>query len=169
MKNQLEPEASDLLGVPYVKLSRRDELQKGVRLHAEHWKYTDFPKFQPGDIVWTYGSPNVAQTVITEAFNAEITTETGAYHVLNIEYFVLQPDEITHEQKLIELAHKVNHARKVDFEMLKGMIRHRGTTPALAALYFSPSQTELANLELFLEIMGKSSTFAHKAHKQLKP
>ncbi len=206
MKNQLEPEASDLLGVPYVKLSRRDELQKGVRLHAEHWKYTDFPKFQPGDIVWTYGSPNAAQIVIRQD-GCEVVTVNNEYHLLNVEYFILQPDKVETPVKptnpqLIKIssgqynAGEVREAtivgnysesnegflcwskykghfygnpvekpeqKKVDFEMLKASIKTLDTFKETFGL-----KEEIDNLELFFEMMGKSSSFAHLAHNRLK-
>jgi hypothetical protein len=143
------------LGLNTTKPSRRDELQKGVRLHAENWYGGDYPQFKHGDIVWTHGAKNVAQ-IVHHQDGINVFTEYDNYHILNIEFFVLQP-----EPEVINL-------RKVDFEMLKGMLRHPGTTSILSTLYSNPTQEELANLALFFEMLGKSSSFSHLAHKQLK-
>ena len=134
---------------------RRDYLQKGNRLHAENWRYEDFPCFKEGDIVWTYESQNVAQ-VVHHQDGIIIYTQYEDFHVLNVKCFVLQPDKP--EVKLQE----------VDFGMLKEMLRHPGTTSVLSSLYSNPTQAELANLALFFERLGQSSSFAHLAHKKFQ-
>mgnify|MGYP003591592068 CR=1 FL=1 len=51
---------------------------------------------------------------------------------------------------------------KVDFKKLRVTIQD-----IIGQNRFPPTQEELANLALFLEMMKKSSSFAHLAHKKL--
>ena len=52
---------------------------------------------------------------------------------------------------------EVKDQPRVDFKMLNEMINFTGVTPEMRD-----------NLQLFLEKMSQSSTFAHKAHKELQ-
>lgn len=57
--------------------------------------------------------------------------------------------------------------KKVDFDLLNYMLKV-ATTQNEGKCYFNPSQDELRNLALFLKMLSKSSSFAHKAHKELQ-
>lgn len=53
--------------------------------------------------------------------------------------------------------------RKVDFPQLRATVKHISEGNR-----FPPTQEELANLALFFQMLGKSSSFAHLAHKKFQ-
>lgn len=57
--------------------------------------------------------------------------------------------------------------KQVDFTMVKNTFRHQPQS-SITHLISNPTQDELSNLELFVKMIGKSSSFAHLAHKKLQ-
>ena len=55
--------------------------------------------------------------------------------------------------------------QQINFDMLKQTISTIGT---FIDTHLYAMKTEKENLELFFEMLAKSSSFAHKAHKELK-
>lgn len=65
-------------------------------------------------------------------------------------------------------SHNLNLKKNVDFEMLLETVKETIITlnTMKGTQYEKPNEGE--NLELFFNLLSKSSTFAHKAHKELK-
>ena len=66
--------------------------------------------------------------------------------------------------EMFALPKKEPQQKQVDFVNLKDTLEILSTTSLLEDLLSSEDQI---NLGLFLELLSKSSTFAHKAHKEL--
>lgn len=69
-------------------------------------------------------------------------------------------DTVGGEEKFCELAGLTK--KQVDFELLQEMYLHTQSGKNALCGHW------IENFQLFIELLAKSSTFAHKAHKELK-
>jgi len=81
-----------------------------------------------------------------------------------------EPLEGFDEDRIFE--HEIQHKKKedraqVDFEMLKRTIETQSQVLKVMDGTKYSEKEEYRNFELFFELLSKSSTFAHKAHKEL--